>query len=63
MEEMIRELIVTADYNMTVKTLVMNGKILKSLLGHKDSVIYAVFNNDGSLIVFASYDKTLKICD
>ena len=41
----------------------MEGRCLKVLKGHTDFVKSAAFNQEGSLIVSASYDKTIRIWD
>lgn len=38
-------------------------KIMRTLKGHKDSVLFANFNLSGNLLVSASEDKTVKIWD
>lgn len=56
--------IITASMDSTAKIWnVSSGKLLKTLTGHDDGLVFAAYSPDGSKIVTTSYDRTAIIWD
>jgi len=55
------KMIVTANWDKTVKVWGIDGSLLKTFKGHTDRVNTVAFSSDGSLIASGSKDKTVKV--
>jgi WD40 repeat protein len=56
--------IVSSGYDKTIKMWnALTGYIIKSLVGHTDSVLSVCFSKDNKTIASGSGDKTIKIWD